>query len=49
MTGEQAQQLGRAPSDDELAAPLGVTEDNISEARQASLMFSASSLDPDIR
>jgi RNA polymerase sigma-B factor len=45
MTGDLAQQLGRAPSDGELAAALKVTEDDIREARQASLAFSASSLD----
>jgi RNA polymerase sigma-B factor len=45
MTGDLAQQLGRAPDDGELAAALKVTEDDIREARQASLVFSASSLD----
>jgi RNA polymerase sigma-B factor len=45
MTGDLTQQLGRAPSDGELAAALKVTEDDIREARQASLAFSASSLD----
>jgi RNA polymerase sigma-B factor len=45
MTGDLAQQLGRAPDDGELAAALNVTEDDIREARQASLVFSASSLD----
>jgi RNA polymerase sigma-B factor len=44
-TADLAQQLGRAPSDAELAAALKVTEDDIREARQASLVFSASSLD----
>jgi RNA polymerase sigma-B factor len=45
MTAELAQQLGRAPSDGELAAALKVTEGGIREARQASLAFAASSLD----
>ena len=36
---------GRAPADDELAVLLGVTEDDIRQARQAGLAFSASSLD----
>jgi RNA polymerase sigma-B factor len=45
MTGDLAQQLGRAPADTELAAALKVTEDDIREARQASLAFTASSLD----
>jgi RNA polymerase sigma-B factor len=40
-----AQHLGRAPADSELAARLGVTEDEIREARQADLAFSAYSLD----
>lgn len=39
------QQLGRAPDDSELARHLGVTEDDVREARQAYLAFSASSLD----
>jgi RNA polymerase sigma-B factor len=45
VTAELAQQLGRAPGDGELAAALKVTEDDIREARQASLAFAASSLD----
>ncbi len=45
MTADLAQQLGRAPDDSELAAALKVTGDDIREARQASLAFSASSLD----
>jgi RNA polymerase sigma-B factor len=45
MTAELAQQLGRAPGDGELAVALKVTEDEIREARQASLAFTASSLD----
>lgn len=39
------QQLGRTPWDRELAARLGVTEDDIREARQADLVFSVYSLD----
>src|SRR5690242_21883917 len=39
------QELGRGPADDELAVALGVTEDDIREARQAELAFSAYSLD----
>jgi len=45
MTGDLAQQLGRDPSDGELATALKVAEDDIREARQASLVFTASSLD----
>jgi len=45
MTSELAQQLGRPPGDGGLAAALKVTEDDIREARQASLAFTASSLD----
>jgi RNA polymerase sigma-B factor len=45
VTAELAQQLGHAPGDGELAAALKVTEDSIREARQASLAFTASSLD----
>jgi RNA polymerase sigma-B factor len=44
-TGNLTQDLGRAPSDGELAAALEVTEDEIREARQASLAFTAFSLD----
>jgi RNA polymerase sigma-B factor len=40
-----AQELGHAPSDGDLAAALGVPEDEIREAYRASLAFSASSLD----
>jgi RNA polymerase sigma-B factor len=44
--GEQlAQQLGRTPSDSELAEELGVTEADVLEARQADLVFSSYSLD----
>ncbi len=42
---ELTQQLGRAPGEDELAERLGVSEDDMQEARQADLMFSAYSLD----
>jgi RNA polymerase sigma-B factor len=44
-TGELAQKFGRSPADGELAAALGVTEEDIREARQAGLVFSATSLD----
>jgi RNA polymerase sigma-B factor len=40
-----AQELGYGPSDGDLAAALGVPEDEIREAYRASLAFSASSLD----
>jgi len=39
------QQLGRAPDDRELARHLAVTEDDVRQARQAHLVFTASSLD----
>jgi len=39
------QQLGRAPEDSEQAAHLGVTEDDVLEARRADLVFTAYSLD----
>jgi RNA polymerase sigma-B factor len=42
---ELAQERGRAPADGELAAILGTTEDDIRQARQAALAFSAASLD----
>jgi RNA polymerase sigma-B factor len=42
---EMTQQLGRTPSDGELAKRLGVSEDDVLEARQADLVFSAYSLD----
>ena len=45
VSGELAQEHGRAPADDELAALLGVTGDDIRQARQAGLAFAASSLD----
>jgi RNA polymerase sigma-B factor len=45
VSGELAQERGRAPADDELATLLGVTEDDIRQARQAGLAFAAASLD----
>ena len=42
---ELTQQLGRAPAEDELADRLGVSEDDMQEARQADLVFSTYSLD----
>ena len=39
------QQLGRAPAEDELAECLGVSEDDMREARQADLVFTTYSLD----
>ena len=44
-TENLTQQLGRIPADSELAARLGVTEDDIREVRQADLVFSSCSLD----
>jgi len=38
-------QLGREPAEDELAERLGVSEDDMREARQADLVFSTYSLD----
>jgi RNA polymerase sigma-B factor len=38
-------QLGRGPTEDELAERLGVGRDDIAEARQADLVFSTYSLD----
>jgi RNA polymerase sigma-B factor len=43
-TGELFQQLGHTPSDGELATRLGVTQEDIREARQAELVFSSYSL-----
>jgi|ERR1700734_3338322 RNA polymerase sigma-B factor len=40
-----AQKLGRAPRDSELADELGVTEQDVMDARQADLVFSSYSLD----
>jgi RNA polymerase sigma-B factor len=45
VSAELAQERGRTPADDELAALLGVTEGDIRQARQAGLAFAASSLD----
>jgi RNA polymerase sigma-B factor len=42
---ELTQQLGRAPGQDELAEQLGVSDDDMQEARQADLVFSTYSLD----
>ena len=42
---ELTQQLGRSPAEAELAERLGVSEDDMQEARQADLVFSAYSLD----
>jgi RNA polymerase sigma-B factor len=42
---ELSQQLGRAPAEGELAERLGVSEDDMQEARQADLVFSTYSLD----
>jgi RNA polymerase sigma-B factor len=44
-TEDLTQQLGRAPTDDELADRLGVSGDDLLEARQADLVFSTYSLD----
>jgi RNA polymerase sigma-B factor len=44
-TGPLAQQLGRTPADSDLAAHLGVSEDEVRRARQAQLAFQTSSLD----
>ena len=44
-TEEMTHQLGRTPTDSELAKRLGVTEDDVMEARQADLVFSTYSLD----
>ena len=40
-----AQQLGRSPEDRQLARHLGVTEDDVRQARQAHQVFAAASLD----
>jgi RNA polymerase sigma-B factor len=42
---ELTHQLGREPAEDELAERLGVSEDDMQEARQADLVFSTYSLD----
>jgi RNA polymerase sigma-B factor len=44
-TEELTHRLGRRPSDQELRERLGVTADELSEARQADLVFSTYSLD----
>jgi RNA polymerase sigma-B factor len=44
-TEELTQQLGRAPGEAELAERLGVSRDDMQEARQADLVFSTYSLD----
>ena len=44
-TEELTQQLGRAPEEAELAERLGVSADDMQEARQADLVFSTYSLD----
>jgi RNA polymerase sigma-B factor len=43
--GDLAQDLGHAPSDAELARHLGVTDQELQEARQADMFFHTSSLD----
>ena len=45
VTEELTQQLGRGPEEAELAERLGVSLDDIQEARQADLVFSTYSLD----
>jgi RNA polymerase sigma-B factor len=47
-TDTLTQQLGRTPTDAELAEQLNVTEDDIGEARQADMVFSTYSLDAPI-
>ncbi len=42
---DMLQELGRAPDDNELATRLGVSEDDLREARQADLAFTTYSLD----
>ena len=44
-TGPLAQQLGRTPTDSDLARHLGVSGDKLRQARQAQLAFEPSSLD----
>ena len=43
--GELAQDLGRSPSSDELAAHLGVTAEELMDARRADMVFHSHSLD----
>jgi RNA polymerase sigma-B factor len=45
VTEELTHQLGRSPSDDEIGERLGVSAEDLLEARQADLVFSAYSLD----
>jgi RNA polymerase sigma-B factor len=47
-TEKLTHELGRVPSDEELAARLGVTLADVAEAREADLVFSAYSLDAPI-
>jgi RNA polymerase sigma-B factor len=47
-TEELTQQLGRQPTEEELAERLGVSADEMAEARQADLVFSSYSLDAPI-
>ena len=44
-TEELTHDLGRAPTDDEIRARLGITSEDLAEARQADLVFSTYSLD----
>lgn len=43
--GELAQQLGRSPTDDELARHLGVSAEELMDARRADMVFHSHSLD----
>ncbi len=43
--GELAQELGRSPRDEELASHLGVTLDDLMDARRADMVFHSHSLD----
>jgi RNA polymerase sigma-B factor len=43
--GQLAQELGRSPSDEELASHLGVTIDELLDARRADMVFHSHSLD----
>jgi RNA polymerase sigma-B factor len=45
VTEEMTHQLGRAPGDEELRERLGISAEELTEARQADLVFSAYSLD----
>ncbi len=47
-TEDLTHKLGRAPGDDELASHLGVTEDELLEARRADMVFHTYSLDAPI-